>query len=868
MVRSSRRRIGLLLRRARRRAPAAPEILQDGGLAQLFKWLSRLFGVMAALALGALALAWVLVSGSIPDYDRDFEAPGLSARVDILRDLHAVPHIRGESEADVFYGLGFAHAQDRLWQMETSRRAAQGRLSELFGERTLAVDQMMRGLDLYGLARQAVAHQTPEARAALEAYSAGVNAYIRAVGREALGRGAPEFYLFSSAIAPWTPADSLSIAKLVALRLTDQAAVDVRRAALSLLLPAARLKDILPDYPEGAEIEPLKQASGPPLPGAAGYAAQMPGERVPAPQGPSGQQTLSPPQKGGASNAWALGPSRTAAEAPVLANDPHLWFSAPSLWHLARLELPSGGVIGATVPGLPLVLIGRNSDLAWGLTAAYVDDADVYIEKLDPDDPDRYLTPDGAERFRERTEWIGLANGDRVETTLRWTRHGPVLPAAQMGVGDVTPAGHVAALSWTALTAEDRTFSAGFALMHARSIDAAREAMRPHVAPALNLTVADRRDVGLFVAGRAPLRNPWSPGQGRLPAPGWIAANDWQGYVPYDEMPAVMRPESGAVANANNRTADAQYPRHLSFHWGDPYRMRRLRKQLAAREFHSQDSAVALQNDAVSEMARAVLPLIASDLWWTGAAAPEDPVEARRQQALEMLGDWNGEMSEHAPEPLIFSEWMRRLTLRLAEDELGPAIARVEGPRPEFVERVFRDVEGAAIWCDIDKTSRVETCPEIAALALDDALNTLSERYGSDPRGWRWGEAHEARMDHEVLGGFGLLGLVVNIRHEVSGGDYTLMRTASAGRGEDPYASRFGAGFRMAVDFADPDGSVFVIATGESGHPLSRFYDDLTELWRRGDGIRMSLDFQDAEAGSVGLTRLLPSQIGTDAGAN
>ena len=852
-----------------RPAPARNAAARNGGLAQLFKWLTRLFGVMAALTIGALALVWALVAGSIPDYDRDFELPaaaGLGARVDILRDLHAIPHINGEDEADVFFGLGFAHAQDRLWQMETSRRAAQGRLSELFGEPTLPVDRMMRTLDIPNLARRAVERQSPEARAALRAYSDGVNAYIRAVATEALGRGAPEFYLFSSTIAPWTPADSLSIQKLMALRLSDQAAAEIRRAALSLRLPPERLRDVLPDHPEAGMLEPLKQARAPSRAPRTAYAALFPQARFLPPQWPKAPtaQALPEPERGGASNAWALGPGRAAAEAPILANDPHLWLSAPSLWYLARLQLPSGGVIGATVPGMPLVLIGRNSELAWGLTAAYVDDADVYIEKLDPEDPSRYLTPAGPQPFVTRTEYIALPDGDEVETQLRWTRHGPVIPEDQMGVGEVTPAGHVAALSWTALTAEDRSLTAGFNLMHARSIDEAREAMRDHVAPALNITVADRRDVGLFVAGRAPLRSLTSPGQGRLPAPGWIAANDWQGWIDYDDMPRVMRPESGAVANANNRTTDRAYPYHLSFHWGDPWRIRRLTKQLAARDFHSQDSAQALQNDAVSEMARAILPLIAADLWWTGPAAPEDPLEARRQRALEMLGDWNGEMSALAPEPLIFAEWMRRLTLRLAEDELGPAIARIEGPRPVFVERVFRNIDGAAVWCDIDKTSRVETCPEIAALALDDALGALSERYGSDPRGWRWGEAHEARMDHDVLGGFGLLGLVANIRHEVSGGDFTLQRTASSGRGAEPHVSRFGAGFRMAVDFADPDGSVFVIATGESGHPFSRHYDDLTELWRRGDAIRMSLDFQDAEAGSVGTTRLLPHGNGTD----
>lgn len=847
-------------------------------MAQIFKWLSRLFAAMAALAALAAALVWVLLGGSLPDYDRDFTVQGLSGPVTVLRDVHAVPHIRGGTEADVFFGLGFAQAQDRLWQMETSRRAAEGRLSELFGEATLPIDRFVRGLDLYGLARRALPAQTPEARAALEAYAAGVNAFIRAVSEEALGRGAPEFYFFADRIAPWTPADSLAIAKLMAMRMTDLAASEVQRAAVSLRLPPERLRDLLPDYPEAAVIEPRRAAlspdggaarpvdfatlmGAPPVgePAAASQAGLRTALRFPPPSGPpTGPQAMPQAGRGGASNAWALGPSRAAAGAPILANDPHLWLSAPSLWYLARLELPSGGIIGATVPGLPLVLIGRNADFAWGLTSAYVDDADIYIEKLDPEDPGRYLTPDGPAPFAERREVIGLPGGRDVEVALRWTRHGPVIPPDQLGVDAVTPEGHVAALAWTALAEGDTSFSAGFALMKARGIDEGAAAMADHVAPALNITMADREDVGMIVAGRAPLRNPDSPGRGRIPAPGWIAANDWLGFRDPADLPRVMRPETGAVANANNRTEQRPYPEHLSFHWGDPYRIRRLEKQLAARDFHSRDSAAALQNDAVSEMARAVLPLIASDLWWTGPVAPEDPIAARRQQALEMLGDWNGEMSEHAPEPLIFAEWMRRLTPRLIEDELGPDARRFDWPQPVFVERVFRNLDGAGVWCDIDKTSAVETCAQIAQLALDDALGALSELYGSDPRGWRWGEAHEARHDHEVLGRFGLLGLITNIRHETSGGDFTLLRSMGQGGPTEPHAVRFGAGLRMVVDFADPDSSRFVISTGESGHPFSRHYDDLNELWRRGDAIRMSLDFQDAEAGALGLTRLTP----------
>lgn len=832
----------------------------------IFKWLGRLIGAALAAGLLAGAVLWVLILGGVPDYGRRWAVEGISERTVILRDTAAVPHIRGARDEDVYFGLGFAHAQDRLWQMETSRRAAQGRLSELFGEVTLPWDRFVRALDLDGLSRRAVAAQSPEAQAALEAYAAGVNAWIRQVADQGLGRGGPEFYLFTDRLAPWTPADSLSIAKLLALRLTDQAAVETRRARLSLLLPPERLRDVLPDHPDAAVIE----LTGTVPPAAAPFAPFAPAPFEPAPtSAPFGAPPSAPPAQaalqvmprpgqGGASNAWAVAADRAAAGAPILAADPHLWLTAPSVWYLARLEFAEGGVIGGTVPGLPLILIGRNADFAWGLTSAYVDDADLHLERLHPDDPSRHLTPRGWAPFAERRTVIPLPGGRGVPEVLRATANGPVVPPDQLGVGAVTPAGHVMTLRWTGLAEGDASFSAGLALMRARGIDQAMAALRGHVVPAFNVMMADRAGIAMTLAGAVPLRHPNRPGRGRLPAPGWIPEAAWTGVAPWEALPRVRDPASGLLANANNRTSDGVFPHHVSFHWGDPWRIRRLSRQMSGREAHTRDSAVALQNDAVSEMARAILPLIARDLWWTGPAPPADPIAARRREALDLLADWTGEKSHHAPEPLIFAEWMRRLTVRLAEDELGPAVAELEGPQPIFVERVFRDVEGAGVWCDIRQTARVETCAEIAALALDDALAALAARYGGGPRTWRWGEAHEARHDHEVLGRLPFAGLVANIRHPVSGGDTTLLRTQSAGAGANPHAAVFGGGLRMVADFADPDNSVHVISTGQSGHPFSRHYDDLSQLWRRGDSLRMSLDWADAEGGALGLTVLVP----------
>ncbi len=819
----------------------------------ILRWLVRIFvAALVALAVAA-ALAWYLVSRSLPDYGATLALAGLEAEVRVTRDANAVPHIRADSDHDAYFALGLVHAQDRLWQMELNRRAAQGTLSAMFGTRSVHVDRLVKTLDIYGLADRAVEHQTPEARAALEAYAAGVNAWIRHVNAEALGRGAPELFMFGGALAPWTPTDSLAVLKLMALRLTGAARGEIQRAQFLLELEPGQVEDILASDPNPAMTTPPRDSALPPGTRFADAGPEPPESHAdpwmarfgPAPR----------PDMAGASNAWAVDGSRASGGAPILANDPHLWLSAPGIWYLADIRGDQVAAIGGTLPGVPAVMVGRNRELAWGLTTTNADDQDIYIEKLNPENPDQYRTPDGWAEFDRRQIRIEVAGQSAVTEVVRSSRHGPVLGPDQLGVGAVTPEDHVAALAWTALRDEDRTLSAVMGVMRAGGLEAAAEASEMALAPVQNLVLADPSGVAMVMAGRVPERRRDSTSRGRTPSPGWRAENDWQGLRPAGENPRVMRPPEGAVANANNRITDARYPDHISFDWDYPYRIQRLKKELSGREFHSREGFVALQNDAVSEMARSVLPLIARDLWWRQQANEGEP---RRRQALEMLKNWNGNMDRHSPEPLIFYEWMRMLTRRLASDELGPLLSAIEGPRPLFVERVFRDIDGASAWCDINKTPETETCTQMAEAAFEDALAALVRRHGANLQGWRWGSAHVAVHRHTPMGRIAGLAPFFNIENETSGANYTLLRGQTPGDGSRPFRNVHAAGLRMVVDFADPDGSVMIASTGQSGHPFSRWYDHLTDLWARGDTIPMSMSDEDAAAGAVGVMRLRP----------
>ena len=819
----------------------------------LFRWLVRLtVGLMVGLVCAAL-LAWYFAVRSLPDYDEDFTLAGVEQPVEIVRSTEDVPHILSATDHDAFFGLGFVHAQDRLFQMIVLRRAAQGRLAEIFGERAYASDDLARRLGLWRTAQASVAAQDPATQAALIAYADGVNAWVEQVNAGARGRGAPELFLLPGDIAYWQPADSIAVLKLIAAGASAQLPAEVRRARVSLAAPA-RAGDI------------VNAAGEPPLPGYAalfGDGARFAPPTAGTPPDPAARLLGYVPLAGGQSaNGFAAAAARTAAGAPLLANDSHVALTAPSLWYLARMDLRAGSVIGGTIPGIPAILSGRNPSLAWGMTPAWIDDLDLVMEEVQPGAVDRYLADGGWRPFTTSEEVIRVAGGTDRRITLRQSQAGPVLPPAYLGLGSVTPAGYVPAVRWTGLSAEDRTMSALVSLMGAQGRAAAIQAAAGIVAPAVQLTLADRDGVGQVLAGAVPLRPADHPTGGRMPAPGRNPAARWDGLLaPNDpsrdsaQIDGVVAATGGAEPPAAGSTAGA-----LGHDRDEPLRLARLHRLLDSREIHSRDSFIDAQLDAVSASARALLPLVGADLWFTGEPAAPGTPERQRQEALALLAAWDGNMDEHLPEPLIHAAWLHHLQDRLVRDELGAAADALDDDvRPAFIDRVFRNANGAAVWCDVVQSAPVEDCATIARQALDAALVDLTARFGPNVGSWRWGDAHVAHHRHPALGQVRGLGWLTDLVHPVPGDGSSLARAASAGAGADPFAATLGAGYRGVYDLADPDSSVFVISTGQSGHPLSRHYDDLAERWRRGEYIPMSLDPTLARAGAAGISWLRPA---------
>jgi len=781
------------------------------------------YGLAGLILLVAMAggAGFIWLRQGLPVMDGERSVTGLREPVEILRDRHAVPHISGSSVTDVLFAQGYAHAQDRLWQMEFQRRVGAGRLAEVVGADALPVDRFMRMLGLYRLAEASLAHLSDETLAWLQAYAAGVNAFLG--DRE--GPLPPEFLLLGhDQIEPWRPADSVVWVKMMALDLSGNWSRELLRARLKAQLSDEQIADLWPDYPSDAPVTLAADLGGLDLDR---LAAALP----------------SAPPPGIGSNGWVLAGERSESGGALLANDPHLGFRVPGTWYLAHLKAPTLELIGASLPGVPGIVLGHNGEIAWGMTNTGPDSQDLFIEKIDPADPERYLTPTGSAAFVNRTEVISVKDADDITLNLRSTRHGPVISDIVTSARDVTGEDRVLALAWTALIEDDTSIETLFDLSQATDWAQFLVAVDGHDAPQQNLFYADRAGhIGMAAPGRVPVRR---SGDGLWPVPGWTGDHDWTGMIPSDALPKHLDPEKGQLVNANNRIVPADYPHLITAIWEAPHRAQRIETLLGDGK-HDLDNLAAIQLDQFSLLADDVLPLLLE------VRPANDP----SRTAITQLQTWNRIMQADTAEPLIFAAWYREFTRLIYQDELGPLFSSFWGIRPQFIRRVLQEKQ---VWCDDQGTAPVETCQDLAATALDLALDDLADRYGGNPADWRWGEAHPALMTHPVLNGVPVLANLVNIIQPVGGDSMTVNVGHYAHHDEaNPFASIQGASYRGLYDLADLDHSRFVAATGQSGHPLSPHYRDLTDRWAAGETLPMTRNPEHYGAEMLGRLVLQP----------
>jgi penicillin amidase len=770
-------------------------------------------------AAGALVIVLSLTSAgfylylrsSLPQVEGRVVVGGINSTVTIARDADGIPLITAGDDADAAFGLGYAHAQDRLFQMELMRRYGAGRLAEIFGARALASDRLMRVLQIYRLAEAEFALLSPPVQRGLEAYAAGVNAFLATRP----GALSPEFLLLRFAPEKWRPADTLVWGKLMDLLLAGNYRAELLRARLARTLSPAELAFLYPQYPKDAPttLASLAQIYRA-LPLGRLYAA------LPPAVGPIR-----------ASNNWVVDGAHSASGKPLLANDPHLGFGAPGFWYLARLKTSGHEIAGGSAAGTPLVAIGHNDHIAWGLTTTGSDVEDLYIEKLDPADPGHYLTPEGSAAFATRGETIRVRDGAPVRLTVRATRHGPVL--SDVLPADVADKGYVLALAAPFLTADDRTAEALWQLDRAADWNEFREALKSWVAPQQSVVYGDQDGtIGFIAPGVVPLRK---RGDAWLPVPGWTGEYDWSGAIPFGELPQATNPAAGHCISANNKIVPDRYPYFLSHDWDLPNRAMRIGDLLAATPLQSPATSAAIQADALSLAARRLVPLMTR-------IAPRNP---RAGPALVQLRSWDFRMDADQVAPLLFTAWLRAFAHDVFFTHLGAAAEDYWGLRPQVIEAVLTDHPE---WCAAPTSlhpnpslpagegAAVASCDALLASTLDAALGKLRRAYGPDMTQWQWGRAHIAEFENPVFGNIPVLRDWLRLAVPVAGGVDTVNPGATAIRDEaHPFMQRFGAGLRIITDLAAPADSRMIAVPGQSGNPLSPHFADLLQRWRAFD---------------------------------
>lgn len=778
----------------------------------------------AALALACCRLSF---AEETPRLQKMFG--GLSGSVEVVVDSHGIPHIYAEHEVDAMFALGYLHARDRLWQMDFNRRAAQGKLSEVMGADALEHDIYVRTIGLNRLARASEerAKDHPGLYMNLIAYSWGVNSYIA----ENVPDGKqPELRRFDYLPGPWTPVDSLSLAKAMAWELCGSmddlylgALVEkLGRDVVDELFPIDRYREvpIIPSAkPEKKEAKGAQMPSRPVIEAGRSGPADLADAYLATARAASYRFRILGDDRMVGSNNWVIDGTKSANGKPVLASDPHLGFSLPSVWYAAHIKAGNLDVIGVTLPGIPSIIIGHNRHVAWGMTNTQADVTDFFVEKLN-----------GAKtHFLHEGEWKPLDMAPETikvrglaprEITVAMTVHGPIIP----GLGaDIS-------MQWAG--AEPGDDSLAFHLLNrAVDYDDFASAMKMMSTPAQNFAYADDSGmIAMWVAGLLPVRK---NGLGRVPHDGASGEFDWQGFIPRIDTPHSVNPEQHYLASANQRPAPKGYAYYLGYEWDPGYRARRINRLLSSSESITVEQMKNFQADTYDTAAESMLPHM--------MAACKDAFEEGKlyARALETMAGWDYDTSAYSPAPTIWWKWLDELREGVWADEWraagidppseswGHSGLNKWQPPLEVLEKMVVE-EPTSKWFDDVSTENRETLVEIASASLRRAVDELRGRFGREISEWNWGVANRLRIDH--LSGDPLLG---RGGHPLGGSDLTL---SARGSGGDVTG---GPSWRMVVDFSDLGATAGVFPGGQSGDPKSTHYDDLIDHWVRDDYIRL-----------------------------
>lgn len=766
--------------------------------------------------------AW---EAALPDMSSPVTIDGIENTIRIWRDSYGIPHVQASSRHDAFFGQGFVHAQDRLWQMDWDRRRAYGRTAELTGTPGLVNDRFARRMVLGDSARADFENFNDETRGILESYAAGVNAFINS--------GAPlpvEFEITGTTPEAWQPWDGCAIYKirhvLMATGMGKLWKARIYRALgpeMATMLRSEGQGDEVLVVPPGAEhVGSLKDFS----------------------ELDAGIEALSRLfDMDGGSNNWAIDGTKTASGKPLMAGDPHRALDVPSVYYQNHLACPEFDVVGMSfngVPGFPH--FGHNQHVAWCITHATADYQDIYVEKFDPADPTRYEYKGEMLQAEHRIESIPVKDGDPVDVTITITRNGPVIFGEPAN-------GYALSLRYSATDKPNECFHALLPMLKTTTVDEYEEAMRCWVDPANNLITIDTAgSISYLTRGRIPVRdisNAW------LPVPGWTGDHDWHGDIPFEELPRSRNPETGYVATANNRIVGKDYPHYIALDFAPPGRARRIVDRLSEISNATVADMESIHADRISTISRFFVDRIAA----------VEPTDAGEREAVEMLNAWDGGMDLDSVAASIYTA-IRDAIIRIVIDQ--PPMESLKttpfGGEPAGITL------GVLLWWQIpgvirenDTTMLGEgvTWNDVFAQAITQGLARLTELAGPDKANWTWGAIHRTAPLHPLAGAFPDLRDRLNPPSTGIGGD-----------GDTPQAASIlpGAHFNVAAtsvaryvfDAADWNNCRWIVPIGASGHPGSPHWADQVELWSSVQTIPMLYDWDQIQADAETSQELRP----------
>jgi penicillin amidase len=737
---------------------------------------------------------------------------GINDKVSIYRDSRGIPHIEATNEADLYFTQGYVTASDRLWQMDLLRRTARGELAEIFGRIALAEDQRHRILGFTGLSENLVHALLPEVRAALESYSRGVNTYIESLTAKSLP---PEFQILQYQPRPWTPADSLAIGKLFAETLANTWQTDIARGALNDLPSEKRNVLFIETSPLDLILvgnDKLKGKSN----GFSSKANQshlVNSEQILSELASIAETTQRSLERAGlyaeycaASNNWVIAGKRSSSGKPLLANDPHLRASTPSIWYMAHLRAPGLHIAGVTPPGIPGIIIGHNEHIAWGVTNMVPDVQDIYLEKFDRENPSRYLTPSGWREAEVRREQILVRKApahpaaDPAPFDVTVTRHGPII----FEQGDSRYA-----LRWTALDKDAIEFEAFYALNRARNWKEFKAALSRYPGPAQNFVYADvEGHIGYYGAGRIPIRK---SGNGSLPYDGTTDVGQWTGFIPPDSLPQLYDPPSGIIVTANNRIVGRSYPFHLASAWSGPYRARRIYELLTAKQKLTVEDFQAIQSDTYSfadaiftgEVVKSARPLAGNSPEWSAMLTAFERWDAKASADSRTLALASA-MREQFQQQILAALMGNERAKQYRSPNLGIFIDHIITTRPRsWLPPEFDSYE--ALLIDCYRKARAD----------------LIKQLGPDESNWTWGRVSQQRFPHPLS------------RAPFVGNRFIIDPLPQNATGTEPTVNmgQF-VSMRLIVDTSDWDKTRQNIVPGQSGDPSSPHWKDQLDEWR------------------------------------